>query len=222
MQNTLSIYELTTEFYQSLNKYQVWHASECTSTNDLAKEPQFINQSNPQIFITDYQSQGRGQWDRRWMNADLRGQQLLATWSWPWPVAPQPHYTLVIGLALAKALQHTWPSIAIGIKRPNDLYLKQKKWGGVLTESIQQGESFRLIFGIGLNIFSAPNLDLATFLFADTPASDPLRKGAAGDFKASWSLFLTQFHLHLNHDLVANEKTWLPDYEKQLQNWDWA
>jgi biotin-(acetyl-CoA carboxylase) ligase len=77
------------------------------------------------------------------------------------------------------------------LKAPNDIYLKDKKIVGVLTEVLQQSNTSICLFGIGMNVFSAPDLSTATCLKNELPKIE----------QKSWELFLKLFIAHIKSNL---------------------
>ena len=126
--------------------------TQTTSTNDKAKEYSHdIKQHKPFLFITESQTKGRGRRGRQWFNSDM-----MVSWSYTLTKAPQPVTTDLMGLALYKALKHSWKNCPFKIKKPNDIYIKNKKMAGLLIEVVNKGFSHQLIIGAGMNIFTHP------------------------------------------------------------------
>jgi BirA family biotin operon repressor/biotin-[acetyl-CoA-carboxylase] ligase len=61
-----------------------------------------------------------------------------------------PHTTLLVGLAVAKAIEDVAREVRVAIKWPNDLMIRGGKVGGILCESV--GSS--AVAGIGINLRS--------------------------------------------------------------------
>lgn len=159
------------------------------STNDWAKEDAFRSgASDFEFFIADHQSSGRGRGQNTWSGASP-GTMLLSSWSFTMSAAPQPVLAPALGLAVFRALQTSWPDLALSLKAPNDIYLGDKKLAGLLLESLQQGEKTRLILGLGLNVFSKPDLATATSLAEHLPLGRISELG--------WGLFLDRLWLEL-------------------------
>jgi BirA family biotin operon repressor/biotin-[acetyl-CoA-carboxylase] ligase len=90
------------------------------------------------------------------------------TFSLALPLAPRDWsgLSLVVGIALAEALQPCSPSAAprLGLKWPNDLWLVDaeggveggRKLGGVLIETLAAGNQRLAVIGVGLNISPLP------------------------------------------------------------------
>lgn len=105
------------------------------------------------LLVAEQQTQGRGRLGRPWQSGPV-GASL--TFSLSLPLAP-PDWgglSLAVGLAIADALDdHS----RIGLKWPNDLWLKDadgggRKLGGVLIETLAVGAHRMVVVGVGLNI----------------------------------------------------------------------
>jgi BirA family biotin operon repressor/biotin-[acetyl-CoA-carboxylase] ligase len=143
-----------------------WYEPTTTSTNLIAKDNAFSEEllKTPIfIYFTDYQSQGKGRGTNRWLNSSDNSN-LLSSWSFYIQNAPSPLLSCFIGLAVFRALSSTWPFLPWSLKAPNDIYLADKKVAGLLIETISKGNptsdsngnSHRLIIGLGFNIFAHP------------------------------------------------------------------
>jgi BirA family biotin operon repressor/biotin-[acetyl-CoA-carboxylase] ligase len=72
----------------------------------------------------------------------------------PREIAAIEAVSLRVGLALASLLERWLPQSArVAIKWPNDLYLDDRKTGGVLAEARWQGDALGwLVVGVGINL----------------------------------------------------------------------
>ena len=152
-----------------MKKKQSFHfLEELKSSNDMAKENSFKELPSPQFFLTDRQSHGRGQGQKKWENSDLM---ISCLWE-----KNLKDISLSSCEAFAKdleqAIKKVWPFLPLFIKAPNDLYLGKKKLAGVLLEVLTQGSKRALIVGLGLNVFSCPNNQQATYLAEYTKPID--------------------------------------------------
>lgn len=137
------------------------------STNAIAKEEAFSDLENIHLYIAETQTAGRGRGDHKWENPEP-GSSLLSSWSFQVPQAPTPFITSIIGICLYNAAKNTWPFLDWNLKAPNDLYVGENKIAGLLTETVTQGHQFRLIIGLGLNVFDHPeSIKNSTDLFAE-------------------------------------------------------
>lgn len=150
---------------------------ECESTNSWAKAEAFSEEVSSEslvLYLCESQTAGRGRGSNLWKNA-RPGSSLLSTWSFEMDSPPRPLTTLRFGLALIRCCQNIWPSLPWSLKAPNDLQLNGKKVAGMLLETVTQGKESRLIFGLGMNIFAAPeDIPHATSLVQALPEGLPL------------------------------------------------
>ncbi len=172
---------------------KVWYQPEISSTNTFAKD--HLNNSSLfpfLLYLADKQSAGRGRGQNSWSNPEP-GTALLSTWCWFLKASPQPVLSPLVGLAVYRAASSTWPQLKFNLKAPNDLYLGAKKVAGILIETIQQGQEFRVLVGIGLNVRHAPKeVDIATCLEEEVAVDE-----------RHWNQFLQ--NLHQNLDLAIRK-----------------
>jgi BirA family transcriptional regulator, biotin operon repressor / biotin---[acetyl-CoA-carboxylase] ligase len=101
------------------------------------------------VVIAAEQSSGRGQWGRQW-NSSRGGLYLSAYWT-PGIAADQVlQLTLCSAWGIAVALRDR--HIPVALKWPNDLVLRDRKLGGILTETrVKRGLITQAIVGVGIN-----------------------------------------------------------------------
>lgn len=104
------------------------------------------------LFVSEYQSGGRGRRGRSW--ASPLGANLYFSLSWPFSggIAALEGLSLAVGVALSRALSALHVE-QVQLKWPNDLLLDGRKLGGVLIEigGDLSGECTAVI-GVGLNV----------------------------------------------------------------------
>ncbi len=129
--------------------------NEVSSTNDVAIEQgKMYGAEEGKLFITDYQTAGRGRYGRKW--DALPGKCLLVSIIFTHRLKnDEVHLPNLIGaLSIAQAIS-SHLTLHVGIKHPNDVRIKKKKVAGVLTE-IQYDKNkhpfFVLGFGVNVNI----------------------------------------------------------------------
>ncbi|WP_255075717.1 biotin--[acetyl-CoA-carboxylase] ligase [Lacihabitans sp. CCS-44] len=126
----------------------------CHSTNDIASEiiqnKEFIDGT---VIIADHQTAGKGQRGNVWESTP--GENLLMSIILKTSFIKIEHqFNLSISVAVSvfEALNSFGVS-NLSIKWPNDIYLNQKKIGGILIENSILGQKMgNSIIGIGLNI----------------------------------------------------------------------
>jgi BirA family biotin operon repressor/biotin-[acetyl-CoA-carboxylase] ligase len=124
---------------------------ELPSTNSYAKEMNGESSRHGSLVLTDYQTGGRGQYDRKWKVEP--GQNL--TFSLIFEPRKKDRFTLLT-LACALAVSEvvdTQTDLITKLKWPNDILYKGKKLCGILTETQFSGNNLeRVVVGIGLNV----------------------------------------------------------------------
>lgn len=129
--------------------------NEISSTNDLAKD---LKLGEEFLVTCNYQTKGRGRFERTWIDSNQNGQIFL---SYVKQLDKAPHFLLpsLAGLALRRCLQQEFPSESpYQLKFPNDILLNDKKVSGILCEMKQMADKFTVIIGMGINLFSFPEL----------------------------------------------------------------
>lgn len=116
------------------------------STNDEIRR--LAEQGMPEglIVITDQQTQGRGRRGSTWFSPPGESLAFSVLLRPDAPKALWPRLALATGLAVAEALEEYIP--LVGIKWPNDVWVRGKKIAGILVEA---GKDF-VVVGIGLNV----------------------------------------------------------------------
>lgn len=122
------------------------HASLC-STNDRGLAMASDAPDGVHLIYAESQTEGRGRGDHRWHSAPGS---LTFSILVPLPHARASVLSLQIAVAIAKACNKLLKKKTVRVKWPNDLYLADRKFGGVLIEAPSGGE--RWIIGIGLNV----------------------------------------------------------------------
>lgn len=160
-----SVFKLTQQWAKD-NHLSYWKKEEVSSTNDIAKSEAF-SVGHFKLYICNQQSKGRGRGENIWLS-ECSGSYLLSTWSFVTERAPQHIASPLIGLALFKSAQDSWPNLKWSLKAPNDLYLRNKKIAGLLIENIEQGKKYFTAIGIGMNILNKPKqIKNATFITSE-------------------------------------------------------
>lgn len=123
------------------------------STNDFARCRIKSGGDSGTVLWALQQTQGRGRRGRAW-DADHSSLTFSLIWRCPSKIVP-PTLTLLVGLGLVQQLEAFIPELKV--KWPNDLWVGDKKLGGILTETMRQDRALWVIIGIGLNVNSISN-----------------------------------------------------------------
>lgn len=160
-----------TELQNSLHTHTLGrHAElhgEIGSTNSRAVELARQGAPSGTLVLAELQTQGRGRLRRRWHAP--RGSSLLMSLLLRPPLAPRQaqRLTMVCSLAAIEGIRRV-TGLEGQVKWPNDVYLQERKLGGVLTELGLEGQALvYAVVGMGLNI----NLDVAALPEVMTPAT---------------------------------------------------
>ncbi|MGF1689514.1 bifunctional biotin--[acetyl-CoA-carboxylase] ligase/biotin operon repressor BirA [Photobacterium japonica] len=104
------------------------------------------------VCLAEYQQAGRGRRGRQWLSPFGSNLYLSMYWRLDAGMAAAMGLSLVVGVAIAEALQSLGAD-GIRVKWPNDLYYHDKKLAGILVEMTgQAGDAAHLVIGMGLNI----------------------------------------------------------------------
>jgi len=101
--------------------------------------------------LAELQSAGRGRQGRRWISPF--GASLALSLSWTFREAERVDSTLslAVGVAICRALAGLGAH-AIRLKWPNDVWIEDRKLGGVLVETRTGGGAVHVVVGVGLNL----------------------------------------------------------------------
>ncbi|WP_016954148.1 biotin--[acetyl-CoA-carboxylase] ligase [Catenovulum agarivorans] len=139
---------------------------ETNSTNEEVKQLFKQKKLAAQTIVlsaTDKQTQGRGRRGREWISPFAQNLYFSLGIQINLPMAELSGLSLVVGIAVAKALQAH--QLNPQLKWPNDIYLTGKKLGGILIELEGNFEPpYSVVIGVGLNVNmveSAQNIDQA-------------------------------------------------------------
>ncbi len=132
------------------------HHSTIDSTNDLAKSYLAHDSHKQHLIVADHQTAGRGQYQRPWASAPDKSLLFSFTWELENPSFPP---SLTAGIALVTYLTQNSPKDKtkdLWLKWPNDLWYKNKKLAGILTEAIHSPKGSHCIVGVGVNLTPFP------------------------------------------------------------------
>jgi BirA family biotin operon repressor/biotin-[acetyl-CoA-carboxylase] ligase len=126
--------------------------SRIDSTNNQAKLLAAEGAPAGSLVVADEQTAGRGVAKRRWHSpkgAGLYLSLLLRPRQVPNPLL----LPVLAGFASVRAIASLLGDVQVGVKWPNDVIVRDRKAGGVLSEGVWSGdEPNYLVLGIGLNV----------------------------------------------------------------------
>ena len=138
----------------SLPTFSVEILPEIDSTNIELMRRARAGQLEPVLLVAERQSAGRGRLGRTWASggnaAAQPGDPLPSlTFSLGMPLTPSDWsgLSLAVGLSVVQGLHP-----ALQLKWPNDVWLQDRKLGGILIETASVGEVRYAVIGVGINI----------------------------------------------------------------------
>ena len=138
-------------------KFKVFRFKKVKSTNNTAIRIIKNSKLENGMIISELQSDGRGQYGRRWISE--KGNLFVSLFY----VQNNLYLTLKqltkINSFLVKKLLAKYYKKKIDFKKPNDLLIKKKKICGILQETIDKLDKKYLIVGIGINLIKSPNIN---------------------------------------------------------------
>lgn len=171
---TGSIYNETTIADQIHTKWAgktVHFARETDSTNLWIKRLAKEGAPEGTLALAEFQSAGRGRLGRSWEVPE--GTSVMMSILLRPKFEPQyaPMLTLVMGMAVAKAVKKF--GFDVSIKWPNDVVVSHKKICGILTEmGVRDGKIDYAVIGVGINVnikeFPEEMVDKATSLYLES------------------------------------------------------
>lgn len=107
----------------------------------------------PLVCLADRQRAGYGRRGAKWCSPD--GQLYLSLrYPFAFPVTTQQGLAQFIALQLAVLLARE--RLPITVKWPNDLFIGERKMGGIMVDTLARGEGSAAVVGIGLNLRRPP------------------------------------------------------------------
>ncbi len=128
---------------------------ELDSTNSELMRRARAGQTAPVLLVAEQQTAGRGRLGREWQSQ--RGDSLTFSLGLPLAMQDWSGLSLAVGASIAASLHES-----IRLKWPNDLWLDDRKLGGILIETTSVGSQRYAVIGVGINIALPPAQGLAT------------------------------------------------------------
>ncbi len=123
------------------------------STNTYLMERNHNHAPSGMACFAEQQTAGKGRRGRRWVSPF--GSNIYLSLLWRFQASPLAisGLSLVIGIAVIRALQSQYGDI-FQLKWPNDIYYRDKKLGGILVEVSGESEGpCAAVIGLGLNVY---------------------------------------------------------------------
>ena len=146
------------------------------STNNIADEAGLKGAASGFLAVADRQDSGRGRRGRTWISPAGYNIFMSIMVRPGIPMDKVSGLTLVMALAVAKAIDKELGTVSCGIKWPNDVVLNKRKIVGILTElhTMPGAEDYYVVIGTGINVNQPADLfdekirDIAGSVFSET------------------------------------------------------
>lgn len=149
--------EFNVEKYQGQLKTKEWGRriiclNTVDSTNNYAAilEKESKTSLDGTVIISEKQTAGRGKFDKKWLSPP-GGLWFTVIIESGIPEKYLPNITLITAYVVASTLRKKY-HIPVSIKWPNDIYYKNYKVAGILTEVEKFEDRLYLNIGIGINV----------------------------------------------------------------------
>ena len=152
----------------SLFGKRIYHFFKTDSTNRVAMELGHAGEPEGAVVLAEEQTGGRGRQGRVWHSERAAGIYVTLLLRPKLGPVQAPLLTMMAGLSARSAVQAV-TGLAVDLKWPNDVLVRGKKAGGILTEMYAEPAQIEfVIVGIGLNVnqekFPGELANLATSL----------------------------------------------------------
>jgi BirA family biotin operon repressor/biotin-[acetyl-CoA-carboxylase] ligase len=108
------------------------------------------------VCLCEIQSAGRGRRGRLWLSPFGASIAMSLAWTFREGSRVKPALSLAVGVAISRAL-HRAGARRVCLKWPNDVWLADRKIGGVLVELKAEADgAAQVVIGIGLNVRLSP------------------------------------------------------------------
>jgi BirA family transcriptional regulator, biotin operon repressor / biotin---[acetyl-CoA-carboxylase] ligase len=156
----------------SLFGKRIYHFFKTDSTNRVAMELAQAGEPEGAVVLAEEQTAGRGRAGRSWHSERTAGIYLTLLLRPKLAPVQAPLLTMMAGLSAHTAVEAV-TGLVVDLKWPNDLIIRGKKAGGILTEMHAEPGLVRfVVVGIGLNVnqerFSGELASVATSLRQET------------------------------------------------------
>ena len=141
------------DLIQEKSNLTIRYKPETKSTQTDAKEGIEAGNKGNTLYLSTCQTAGRGRFQRPYYSPSQGGIYMSLHIQPNLPYEKLPSYTLLVAAAVYKAIKNL-TMIEVYIKWVNDIYFKNKKIAGILTEamtSVETGSVTDVIIGLGIN-----------------------------------------------------------------------
>ena len=165
-------------------------------------------------YTADFQTHGKGQHGRVWESS--KGQNILCSYILElkkldahknWAPADQIGFSAAIALGV-RAFFGAFAGPETKIKKPNDIYFRDRKAGGILIENLVRGKEWTwAVIGIGMNI----NQTAFSSAAVNSVSSNPISLQEISN--QSWDV--KKMQQHLSEALTTAIQNWLTEGDEK-------
>ena len=165
-------------------------------------------------YTADFQTHGKGQHGRVWESS--KGQNILCSYILElkkldahknWAPADQIGFSAAIALGV-RAFFGAFAGPETKIKKPNDIYFRDRKAGGILIENLVRGKEWTwAVIGIGMNINQTAFSSAAVNSVSSNPISLQEITNQSWDVK--------KMQQHLSEALTTAIQNWLTEGDEK-------
>jgi BirA family biotin operon repressor/biotin-[acetyl-CoA-carboxylase] ligase len=131
---------------------KIYYFEDLSSTMDNALQLGLSNAPEGTLVLAEGQAKGRGRLGRNWFSPRYKGIYLSLILRPKIPPELNPLITLMAAVSICEAIRE-FLGLSVQIKWPNDIFIQNKKVGGILTELNAEMDITRfVVIGIGLNV----------------------------------------------------------------------
>lgn len=161
------------DFARFLQNKKIEYFDEISSTNTVLKERAAKGEAQNTIFVSEYQTAGRGRLGKSFFSPRGCGVYMSYLIKPDIAAGNAVFITVVAAVAMVRALQEIL-NINAQIKWVNDIYFENKKLCGILTEAAitADGNVDYAVLGLGINIITPPEGYPAEFAYKTTNIED--------------------------------------------------
>jgi len=105
------------------------------------------------FIVAREQTHGRGRQERVWVSPRDAGMYFSVVLRPQFGIGAWPLITLMAALAVSDMLLETC-ELRTDIKWPNDIVVGERKLSGILAETVETGQGFACVLGIGINLMA--------------------------------------------------------------------
>lgn len=158
----------------------IYYYQSVDSTQDIAWQLGSENVGEGTIVVSETQNKGRGRFLRKWVSSPGGIYFSLILRPKHFSIAEFPKITLLVSLACVQGIKES-VGVECQVKWPNDIFLGDKKLGGILSEvNAEQDNIHFVVLGVGINVNNQRLPPVGTSLFLKErkyfPRVDILRK----------------------------------------------